>query len=459
MSSERRRTHPADVIFTTATALRRLLWPFVIGAFASAGGDRPDRALVIGALGVVAGTTLGVLRWRATTYAVVDDTLSLRSGVLSPDETLVPLARISAVDTVSGPLQRLLGVVEVQVQVAGKSEPEVTLHAVKQRDEAMLRAALGHPGEVRREPDWRLSPRRAVLEAVTAPQVAGLAWLLVTANFLVQDLVTIDLALLDRAPDTPAEALLATAGVLATAWLVSAATVLVVFGGFEVDVDDGRLRIRRGFVRRRTATVPVDRVHAIRLIERPLRQPFGLLTVRMEVGGYAGSSDAARTLLPIVHREEVEKVLRRLVPSLARVDVVLRRPPRRALRRYVLPSLAGTAVAAAALTAAVPAVAPAGAVVMAVAAVAGVMRYTDAGFAVGEGVVLLRRRGVARTTFVARTPRLQRHALSQTLFQRRGHLADVAVAVTTGATVRIRHLDERDAQGLFTALRPQPAAR
>ena len=160
--------------------------------------------------------------------------------------------------------------------------------------------------------------------------------------------------LVDRAPDTAGEIALAAAVVVAGAWLLSIAGSLVIYGGFEIESDGERLRIRRGLVRRRTATVPLDRIHAVRLVEGPLRQPFGLLAVRMEVAGYGSDAGASGTLLPVRAPGRGD---RRPGPRRARAGrpgAALRRPPRRALRRYVLPPAAAGAAAGAALAVAAP---------------------------------------------------------------------------------------------------------
>jgi uncharacterized membrane protein YdbT with pleckstrin-like domain len=60
---------------------------------------------------------------------------------------------------------------------------------------------------------------------------------------------------------------------------------------------------------------------------------------------------------------------------------------------------------------------------------------------------------MARTTVLARASRLQEHGLRQTVFQRRGGLADVHVAVGAGTRGRVRHLDAGVAGALFDALR------
>lgn len=460
MSSERRRTHPADVVLQTLTALRGLLLPFAIGVLLNAGSGQPGTALLLGAAGVAVSTFVGYVRWQTTTYAVGDEALSYRSGVFSPDETIVPIARISAVDTVSGPVQRLFGVVELQVQVAGRAEPEVTLRAVDEAEAARVRAALGHPAQTRHEPAWRLRGRDALIGALTAPQVGVLVPVAGALAVVVQDAVNVNTAggLVDRAPDTAGEVALAAAVVVAGAWLLSIAGSLVIYGGFEIESDGERLRIRRGLVRRRTATVPLDRIHAVRLVEGPLRQPFGLLAVRMEVAGYGSDAGASGTLLPVVRRAEATGVLARVVPVLADTGAALHRPPRRALRRYLLrPAAAGAAVGAALAVAAPPAW-PAALALVAAGAAAGALAYRDAGWALRDGRVLLRHRRLARTTLVARAGRLQDQHVTRTLLQRRAGLAGFAVRVGTGAKGAVAHLEDRVAEGLFAALRPRPAA-
>ena len=63
------------------------------------------------------------------------------------------------------------------------------------------------------------------------------------------------------------------------------------------------------------------------------------------------------------------------------------------------------------------------------------------------------RGGSRAITVLAPATRLQEVARSQSLLQRRGRLADVAVAVGAGTRVRVRHLDAGVAAGLYDALR------
>jgi uncharacterized membrane protein YdbT with pleckstrin-like domain len=65
----------------------------------------------------------------------------------------------------------------------------------------------------------------------------------------------------------------------------------------------------------------------------------------------------------------------------------------------------------------------------------------------------MRHGAVARRTLIARSDRLQEHELRASLPQSRAELADVAVAVGSGRTGTVRHLERSVAGGLFERLR------
>jgi putative membrane protein len=198
----------------------------------------------------------------------------------------------------------------------------------------------------------------------------------------------------------------------------------------------------------------VRRVQAVRVVEGLLREPFGLATLRVEVAGYATDASSAQTLFPLVRRDEVEPLLRRLLPELAIPPLPLAPPPRRALRRFVFgPVLIGAAVAAAGWAAAGP-VRPWILVVLPAAVWLGVARHRATGWRVEGGHVALRSRRLARTTVLAPVRRVQQHDLAQTLLQRRGRLASLEVALGAGTRARVDHLELAVARGVFAQLRP-----
>lgn len=459
----KRRLHPAAWVVHALGALRDVLLPLVVAVIV--GGRSPSALALIGLFAVVASAGLGWLRWAHTQFWVDDEALHFVTGLFTPDHTSVPLQRIAALDEVQGPVQRLFDVVAVHVQTAGgAAEGEVVLHALSAADAAELRETLGEAGAEPAAPSdlpsWRLSPRALVVAAVTGPQigvvlpvVAGTVGLLTQAlpDEQADDLLT-------RVPELFGSWETFAVGFAATVVVLSLVGAVVAFGGFEVRREPQRLRLRRGIFQRRAASIGIGRIHAVRIVEGLVRRQFGLCAVRLEVAGYAREPAAARTLVPLCRREKVAGVLADLVPELSVPTTAPQRPPRRALRRYVLPPVAGLTAAAAVVT--VP-LAGSGALAWWTAGVAavlgallGIVRARVAGWWLDGGVVAIRRHHVlARTTTVAIAQRLQHCVRSRSLPQRRGRLATVRMAVASGHATGVHHLDEDVATDLFADLR------
>ncbi len=465
-----RRLHVAAAVAGALAALRGLALPLVAALFLGGGSGGLGSALAYGVLGAAASLAIGVVSWRTTSYRLSANALHLRSGAFSPDDTVVPVARIQALDTVQSPLQRLFGVVELHVQTpGGGARGELVLRAIAPRDARALRAALGHPEPERRGPVRRLGLGALVVAALTAPQF-GVVLPIVGAIFAGADDLfgnVVDQDVLRRL-ESPREVVLDLALVVGAALLLSFLGALVAFAGFEVERDGDRLRIRRGLLQRRTATLPVARVDGVAVVEGLLRAPFGLATVRLETAGYRREQAAARTLFPLVRTRDVPALLADLVPGLDASPPVLGRPPRRSLRRYLVPpGLAAGGLGLAAVLAVGLAdgggAAPAGghgwlwglaAALGLCGALVGLLDFRAAGLHLAPDRVVLRtRRGTARTTLVARRLRLQETSVRRNVLQRRAGLATFGLALGSGRRGAVRHLEAVDADAALDALR------
>lgn len=458
--SEPRPLHPAAVLAEAFDALRQLLLPLLVLAVLGSGGT-VERILFYGAAGIVLATAGAFVQWRTTRWWVDPAGVRLRRGVFQRRETTIPVERVQAVDTVRGPVQRLFGVVEVHVQSAGGGRSaEIVLKALAPADAEALRAFVARQagrgdvagGDVTAAaPAWRLERRRLLVTAATSGSFGVLVPVIAGASQVVDDVLS-PAAAERLLPDSVQEVTLLVAAVLALAWVLSFLGTIVAFAGFEARREGDRLLIGRGVVQRREASVPVERVHAVRVIEGPLRQPLGMASVRLETAGYANEPATARTLLPLVRRADVPAVLGLLLPELAAPLDALAPPPARSRRRYVTPPL--LASLAMALLVAV-ALAPAGLLALALvpAAVAlGVARHRAAGWRVDGDRVLLRARRLARTTTIARTPRLQLVTRAVSPFQRRGRLATLGIALSSRRRAHVAHLDVEDTDRLLTRL-------
>jgi putative membrane protein len=454
-----RRLHPAGALLAVLDNVRDALVSIVVLlVLGSQSGNLGPVAALLAVGGAIAAAAVGYARWRAETYEIADGAIRHRRGVISPDETVVPLSRVHSIDSGQGPIQRLFGVHELHVQTAGGGEKgEVVLRAVDEGEERRLRAAAGLPDPVATDlPAWRLSTRGLLLVGLTAPQLGMLVPLLGGAAALLDDLLS-DSArdtLIDRAPTGAAGIALLVVAVVAAAWLISFLGSIVAFAGFSVVRDGDRLRIRRGLLQRRATSAPLQRIHAVSIAEGPLRRPFGLCSVRLETTGYGKEPAAARTLFPLLRVDAVAEQLRHLVPALAAEPQALERPPTRARRRYVLPeALAGLAVATIATAIWTPAW-PAIPTLTLLFALDGLIRYRNAGWRLTPTTIALRRGSLTRRTLLANPTRLQDHSLAQTPLQHRAALADVSITVASGTNATVSDLDATTATTLFTRLRP-----
>ena len=460
MTSDGRRLHPAAVLAGVINQLRGFIVPIIVLALIGAQGPRESmtRAFVYAAIGIVLSTTLAAIKWSTTRWYITDDSVRLRTGVLSEKVTVVPFDRVQAIDTTRGPIQRLFGVVEAQVQTAGGGKRgEIVLSAVSEAEAEELRQAVRHgaaPAAVEHAPDeltWELGPRGLAAAAATSGSLGVLLPFVAAATQWGNDIFG-DSAAQRLVPDSAGQVLRDLAIVLVAAWLLSFAGTVAAFAGFQLVRDDERLRVHRGLVARREASVPVERVHAVRVVEGPLRQPFGLAQVRIDSAGYVHEAASAQTIFPLVRREEVPGLIARFLPEFAGDLDQLEPVPARAARRYITPLALPWLVAAVVLALIIGTAGLLLALGAIIGVAAGFARYRAAGYRLEEARVIFRGRRLARSTAVAKPARLHEVHLTANLFQRRARLATLVVGIGSGRHIGVEHMAAETASQTFTAL-------
>ncbi len=463
MSPEPRRLHRAAIAVYTLAALREAAVPllvlFVVGGL---GGGFDEAALRRGLLYGVGGTALaavmGYARWRTSRWWVTDETIHHRRGLVAIKETDVPFERVQSLDLEQGPVQRLFGVQAVHVQTGGGgARGEIVLEALGDREIDELRALVAgrtaRPAAVTDTVvERRLTRSELLLGALTAGQLGVILPVLAAAGQLLGQLFEERTSgLLGLLPDSPMEILLAVGGLVIAAWLLSIAGSVVTFAGFTVARDASRLRIRRGLLARREATVPVGRVRAVVVVEGLLRRPLGLAAVRMEVIGHAQEPAAAQTLYPLMPRDQVQAFLRRFLPEFDDALDSLEPIPSRAAARYALGPAAGALVVAVALAVLTP-FGPWPLLIVPPAAAYGLARHRAAGWRLRDGRLAVRSLLVARRTVLAPAVNRESHSIAQSVLQRRASLADLDVAFGKRTAARLHHLEAATAQTLFERL-------
>lgn len=492
MSSEPVRLHPAAMLLSGVTNARRWASAAVFPALAalfSGGPDAGRLVFVLAAMGIgmLVAAVWGVLSWYFTTYWVAGGAFYLRRGVIGKNERSIPLEHIQSVDVVQGVLQRLLGVVEIRIETAGgrQGQPDASLSSLSRDVAAALQRELAvarplgadsrtdtpEPVTVR-----RLGAGRLLVAGATSGQIGVVLPLIGAATQIFDDILSQDqvISLSQRLlPNSAVTVIVIVLALLVVAWLISILGTVLAYTGFTLSRDGDNLHIRRGLLERRDVTIPLNRIQAVRAVEGLLRQPFGLVLLRMDSAGYGANAGVSTTLFPLLRRDEVSGFLRVMAPEFA-AAAELQPLPRRSLRRYVLreliplllllaPCVAGLILLPGDYRNAPWASLAAGyGALLLVAGAYGWLQFKGAGWAVAGDHLVLRFRRLARTTVIAPRRRLQSRSVRQSPFQRRVGLATLGVQVASGgggSSFNLVDIEMGDARVAVEQLGPAAATR
>lgn len=438
---EPRRQHPVAAITQVLSTLREFLIPLIVVAVAGGRAENPTVMLTIGGLMLVGMFIWGVLSWMRFTFYVENGDLNIQYGVLERNKVQIPRDRIQVIDISSGVIQRLFGLVKVQVQTAGQSSGDTEISALTREEAEELRRLLrngeqtGEQRETREQlkHHWRLSPGMLLMAATTSGSLgvalSVIGTLMSQINQILPDQMVYEY--LERV-DMPSGQLVTymIIGMVVAAWLLALFGTLFRFAGFSLSVKQQELVIQRGLFERKQMTIPYRRIQAIRIVEGILRQPFGYATLYVESAGYGDEGGTSSVLFPLVHRDQVREMLARAVPEYL-VESPSVRPPARALLRYMIKTMIPAVLVVVPVTWLLD-YGYLSLVLLPLTAVLGWLRYRDAAAGHVADHLVLRFRVLARTTALIRRKRLQALELQSNLFQRRRDLVSLSVTVASG---------------------------
>ena len=423
------------------------------------------------------------LAWRMATFAVDEQGVYLRTGVLFRQHRTARLDRLQAIDVIQPLLARLTGLAELKVEVAGGADSAVRLSFLRESDAQVLRneiLAMAAGLAVRRGAAPAVVPGAGVAVGASGsgipgmpggPGPVGVPGAVAAAGSAAGTHVDAGVpgaavpgapapGVVPEAPErevfsVPAPLLLGSlarsGAVLVSVVLVIALIVLMAVVrqpgilvsvlpgglaviaflwqrfagefGFRAALSPDGIRLRHGLLESRAQTVPPGRVQAVRLSQGPLWRGKDWWRVQMNVAGYGISTDQTveSVLLPVGSREDALLALWLVVPDLGTED------PRALLDAALVGSNADRGFRTC----------PRGA------------RWLDPltwrrnGFAVTDRALVIRRGRIVRSTVIVPHERTQSLAMSQGPIERGLRLADVVVHSTPGPAVPVvRHLDQ-----------------
>lgn len=462
-----RRLHPVAVLtllVKNVYGLIQLLLP--IGIVLLAKGDIVTWLTLLIPAVILVFCAYTLLGWWRLVYYVKDNELYLESGVFTIKKRSIPFERIQGVQISEGLIQRLFGLVSLEVQTAGNdAKAEFSLSALTRQDAEELKALIssGHVRETAEPEACRIVEKlttKALLQAATTSNGIGVIFFAIVALFTQFDqfIPGVDVYLMigkflaDQIRSGMLSIALIIGAMLVLSWLLSILGSIITLGGFTLTRLEDRIIIEKGILSRSQVTLPIKKIQAIVISEGLLRQPFGLAAVEVVCAGYGNKATEAKVIFPIVKKSQVKQFLDRALPEFSTVPEVSRLPAR------ALPGYMVSGMVMAALLCAVIVFVPWAYLLLLPAAliiILSVFHYLDAGYTLGGDLLIVRSRLLGRKTYLVPIRKVQWMDLGVNPLQARARLASLRFALMSqiaGTTITLKGMDVQEAndvQSLF----------
>lgn len=418
----------------------------------------------------------GVANWWRFLYKVEDGLIHIKSGIFVRKNLYLTKDRIQVIDITAGVIQRIFGLVQLNIQTAGSSSRAAAIEAIT-RDKAEEINRLLRQGKAKStEEDFDGShqeseseikktftlPNKELLIAASTSGSFGIALSVIGTVFSQVEPIISESQfyeyLYNHLPSqndaTFYIALIL--GFIIFAWLLSFFGTLFSFGNFTLEVKENEIVISRGIFEKKRSTVPFNRIQAIHISEGIIRQPLGYASLHLESAAGFGDDKGTGSLLffPLNQRRKILSLLDDVLPDYQK-ELKALTPPSRSLRRYIFRSTFLVTLVTTAtwwwldLNLAIW-------ILPLFAILWGWLKFNDTALGWGEDILVLRSRKLAKSTAYLKKKRVQDVTISQSPFQHYRGLCSVQVHVASGdrgKSFSVRDLELEDGMAILQQLK------
>lgn len=402
----------------------------------------------------------GAAGWWRFVYRVEEGELQIRQGIFVRKNLFLTRDRIQVIDVTAGIIQRMFGLVSVEIKTAGSTSREASLSAVA-RSEAHRLTDLLRNGEPHGEEEetevagveqirktYQLPAKELIIAASTSGSF-GIALSIIATIFSQIEPFVSETELYEwflAVIPSEADGMLILSLVMVFiifAWLMSFFGTLLTYGDFTLTLEEDEMVIRRGIFEKKQITVPYNRIQAVRIVEGVLRQPFGYGTLHVESAGYGDQKGSGSVVIfPLMKSSEIGLFLEETLPDYRGV-LKAEKPPLRAVTRYIFRSILVLALILAGVWWILGA-SPWIWILLLPGVFWGLLRHRDAAVGIDADRMILRSRALARTTAIVRKGRAQDLSISSSWIQQWRGFGNLDVSVASGD--QGRHFQVRELQ-------------
>lgn len=395
---------------------------------------------------------VGVANWWRFLFKVEDGIIHIKSGIFVRKNLYLTKDRIQVIDITAGIIQRIFGLVRLDIQTAGASSRAASIEAITRDKAEEINRLLRQKKSKAQDDQLELSsfdaenevkqtislPNKELLIAASTSGSFGIALSVIGTVFsqiepLLSESQFYDYlySILPSQTDAMFYIALIT-GFIVFAWLLSFFGTLFNYGDFTLEIKEKEIVISRGIFEKKRSTVPFNRIQAIHISEGIIRQPLGYASLHLESAAGYGDDKGTGSIqfFPLIKRDRIVSLLDDVFPDYQK-EVNALKPPSRSLRRYIFRSTFLIAVATAALWWWLDLnlliwILPIFAIIW------GWLKYNDTALGWSDDIMALRSRTLSKSTAYIKKKRVQDVTISQSPFQRFRDLCSVQLYVASG---------------------------
>ncbi len=332
------------VFFALGGELRTFLVPVIVATVTARSRGRGVETWFL--IFLLPGLAMAAARYWFSTYRYDETELVVRTGIFFKNERHIPYARIQSVDAVQNVLHRFFGVVDVKVRTGTGGDAEATLSVLplsalsemrarvfegkrasgaidagahRVEPVAGIAAATDAAAPERSEPILHLRPRELALSGV----LDNRGWVVIGAlSGLVWESGAFDR--IETWSSLPGSSWMVVAAVAAGLFVVSPVLSLVWatirLYGFTLSRRGSDLFIEYGAFTRVTASIPLQRVQAVKIVQGLGHLWCGRAAVRVETAGGTGekAGGAEREwIAPIIPVAALDGFVKQMLPAVS----------------------------------------------------------------------------------------------------------------------------------------------
>lgn len=338
-----RRLNPLTIV----VEIVRVFWRFIVffAAIVLTGGGGADFVYeLFGGIVVIA----AIARYLSFSYAVHQDHLLIRSGIITKTNRTIPLSKIQNINMTRTVIHRVFGLVDLKIETAAGAEAEASISTLSVAEADALKAELTRgvhkelgieqlAQQVRGRTVYHINGKELFLAGATENKWLAIVGAVFGGSFLFQE----------RLMEWMERSMPSTNGswtafipyfvvLLLIGWAFSIVSAIISYGNFEVTLEGGKLRRHYGLLNQVESVVPLPRVQMVRVTETVFQRMLRLCKLYVDTAGHFNKEDLGGSSLvcPLLEDDRLNDILLTVLPGRP-VDMVRwRRVSKRTMRVF-----------------------------------------------------------------------------------------------------------------------------